>query len=198
MKILLDNGHGQETAGKRSPDGSFREYAWAREIARRIESELKQRGYDAQRIVPEEQDIALSERSRRVNEICGRLGKENVLLISVHVNAASDGEWKNARGWAAYTSKGQTKSDKLANCLYLAAAECMPAGTKFRKDMSDGDPDWEENFWVLQKTLCPAVLTENLFMDNREDLAVLNSEEGKAAIVKLHTEGIINYIQNCR
>ena len=56
MKILLDNGHGEETAGKRSPDGSFREYAWAREIARRIETELKNRGYDVQRIVPEEQD----------------------------------------------------------------------------------------------------------------------------------------------
>ena len=28
MRILIDNGHGIETPGKRSPDGSFREYAW--------------------------------------------------------------------------------------------------------------------------------------------------------------------------
>lgn len=198
MKILLDNGHGQETAGKRSPDGSFREYAWAREITRRIETELRNRGYDVQRIVPEEQDIALTERSRRVNEVCGRYGKDNVILVSVHVNAAGNGEWKTARGWSAYTSKGQTKSDKLANCLYFAAAEQLPADTKFRKDLSDGDDDWEENFWILRKTACPAVLTENLFMDNREDVAVLTSEEGKRAIVNLHVEGIIMYLKQCR
>lgn len=197
MKILLDNGHGQETTGKRSPDGSFREYAWAREIARRIETELINRGYDVQRIVPEENDVPLSERSRRVNEICGRYGKENVILVSVHVNAAKDGQWANARGWSAYTSKGETMSDKLANCLYFAAAEALPLGTKFRKDFSDGDADWEENFWILRKTSCPAVLTENLFMDNKEDLSVLNSDEGKAAIVKLHVEGITMYLKQC-
>ena len=28
MKILIDNGHGVETPGKRSPDGRFREYAY--------------------------------------------------------------------------------------------------------------------------------------------------------------------------
>ena len=34
MKILIDNGHGSNTSGKRSPDGKLREYAWAREIAK--------------------------------------------------------------------------------------------------------------------------------------------------------------------
>lgn len=33
MKILLDNGHGQNTPGKRSPDGHFREYAYNRFLA---------------------------------------------------------------------------------------------------------------------------------------------------------------------
>ena len=198
MKILIDTGHGQETLGKRSPDGLFREYAWAREIASRLEAELHKRGYEAQRIVPEANDVPLKERSRRVNEICGRVGEDNVIFVSVHVNAASDdGSWMNARGWSAYTSKGETRSDKLATCLYRAAeAALTPAGIKIRKDMSDGDPDWEENFWVLRKTLCPAVLTENLFMDNRDDLAFLNSERGKQAIVDLHIKGIINFINS--
>ena len=30
--ILLDNGHGENTLGKRSPDGKLKEYAYAREI----------------------------------------------------------------------------------------------------------------------------------------------------------------------
>ena len=35
MKILIDNGHGVDTPGKRSPDGKLREYAWNRLIAGR-------------------------------------------------------------------------------------------------------------------------------------------------------------------
>ena len=52
MKILIDNGHGIETPGKRSPDGLFREYLYNREIARRVVSELTDCGRDAQLLVP--------------------------------------------------------------------------------------------------------------------------------------------------
>lgn len=34
MKILIDNGHGRETPGKRSPDGRLLEYAQNRLLAR--------------------------------------------------------------------------------------------------------------------------------------------------------------------
>ena len=164
MKILIDNGHGENTPGKRSPDGLFREYKYVREIAEEIERELIARGYDAERIVKETVDVPLSERSRRINEICGRLGTANVILVSIHCNAAGNGEeWKTARGWAAYTSKGKTKADKLADFLYEAAENNFP-GKTIRKDCQDGDPDWEENFHMLAKTKCPAVLTENFFM----------------------------------
>lgn len=46
MKILLDNGHGENTAGKRSPDGVLREYRYTRDITQGIERELRTRGYD--------------------------------------------------------------------------------------------------------------------------------------------------------
>ncbi len=195
MKILIDNGHGADTKGKRSPDGRLLEYKYAREIAERIERELKAKGYDVQRIVPEQNNVPLAERARRVNEVCGRFGTANVILISIHCNAAGNGQWLNARGWSAYTSKGQTKADILANHLY-AAAENVLAGHKIRKDMSDGDPDWEEGFYVLRKTKCPAVLTENLFQDNKADVDFLLSEKGKEAIVKLHVDGIVSYLKS--
>ena len=196
MKILLDNGHGENTAGKRSPDGVFREYKYAREIAEEIERELLAQGYDAEHIVRETVDVPLAERSRRVNEICGRFGAANVILVSVHCNAAGNGEeWKNARGWSAFTSKGNTKADKLADCLYEAAENNFP-GKTIRKDFQDGDPDWEEGFYILKKTKCPAVLTENFFMDNKQDVSYLLSLEGRASIVRAHIEGIINYIKS--
>ena len=193
MKILIDNGHGHNTPGKRSPDGKFREYAYNREIAKRIVADLIDRGYDAELIVPEDNDISLEERVRRVNALCNEHGKSNVLLISIHVNAAGNGsKWTNATGWSVYTCKGQTASDKLAECLCEAAIKNIP-GKRIRTDFSDGDSDWEENFYLLRHTLCPAVLTENFFMDGL-DLEFLQSKAGKQAIVDTHVEGIVEYI----
>ena len=194
MKILIDNGHGHNTPGKRSPDGKFREYAYNREIAKRIVADLIDKGYDAELLVPEDNDISLEERVRRVNTLCSAHGKSNVILVSIHVNAAGNGsKWTNATGWSVYTCKGQTASDKLAECLCEAAIKNFP-GKRIRTDYSDGDSDWEANFYILRHTVCPAVLTENFFMDGL-DLEFLQSKAGKQARVDTHIEGIIEYIE---
>ena len=194
MKILIDNGHGIQTKGKRSPDGQLLEYAYTRDLARRIVSILKARGYDSELLVPEDDDIPLSERVRRTNAHCQALGKSNVILISIHINAAGDGtKWMNATGWSCYTCKGQTESDRLADCLYKAAEHILK-NQVIRTDYArDGDPDWEENFYILRHTLCPAVLTENFFMDSRSDLKYLQSSAGKLSIVDVHLKGIYEY-----
>lgn len=197
MKILIDNGHGSNTAGKRSPDGLFREYAYAREIAAEITYQLRRKGYDAELLVPELYDVALIERVHRVNVKCQSNGASNVLLVSIHCNAAGNGkEWKSARGWEAWTSPGQTEGDKLAECLYESALESFAPGTPIRSDWGDGDFDKENHFTILSKTLCPAVLTENFFQDNTEDVEFMQSESGKKAIVKCHVNGIINYVNS--
>lgn len=214
MKILIDNGHGENTSGKRSPDGRFREYLYTREIAEEVVAELRRRGYEAERIVRENIDVALATRVRRVNDVCKELGSANVLLVSIHVDAAGDGSgWMQAGGWSAYTTPGRTKSDRLAESLYAAAqvhlkeyAEQQAAGKKdgryssaqrpFRMDTSDGDRDLESNFYILKNTLCAAVLTENLFQDNRSDVEFLLSAAGRRAIVSLHVEGIISYLSS--
>ncbi len=69
MTILLDNGHGQDTPGKRSPDGFFREYAYTRFLAKQIQEHLIALGLDARLLVPELDDISLPERCRRVNTL---------------------------------------------------------------------------------------------------------------------------------
>nr|DAR77565.1 MAG TPA: Cell wall hydrolase autolysin [Caudoviricetes sp.] len=190
MKVLIDNGHGSNTPGKRSPDGRLREYAYTREIAERLVMELRKNGIDAERIVKEEIDVPLAERCRRANEYKA----SEAVLVSIHCNAAGNGsDWMSARGWEAWTSVGKTKADKLATCLYEDAEHCLP-GMKIRKDMTDGDQDKESGFYILKHTKCPAVLTENLFQDNKEDVEFLLSEEGKLAIVNLHVWGIMKYL----
>lgn len=201
--VLVDNGHGKNTPGKRSPYSAcgekpeidYYEYKWSREIAERIVNEFCSIGVDARRIVTEETDISLSERVRRVNEICNKYGKNNVLLLSIHSNAAGSGrKWMTARGWSAFTTRGTTKSDELCDCLYIEAEKNFN-GLKIRKDLSDGDYDMESDFYIIKNTKCPAVLSENFFHDNIEDTQYILSEEGRNAVVKTHVDGVLKYIE---
>lgn len=209
MVILIDNGHGQETCGKSSPvlDGCgfdvpsefvsadrFREWKYARVISRMVVDVLKAYGYDARLVVKEDADISLADRVKRINKVCDEVGKSNVIVVSVHANAVGDGSsWMNATGWECYTTRGKTKSDELAECLYKRANMNFK-GRKIRTDFSDGDSDKESDFYILRNSKCAAVLTENFFYDNKYDLSYMTSDEGVHAVVRTHVEGILDFL----
>ena len=188
MKILIDNGHGRETPGKRSPDGRLKEYAYTREIADRVVTGLRNEGIDAIRIVPEENDVALSERVRRVNAF----GKE-AILISIHCNAMGSGaEWMPANGWSVFVGNNASmNSERLARQLAQVA---LNGKVKVRRP-SPRDLYWTANLYICQRTNCPAVLVENFFQDNKEDVEFLLSEEGKLCVTNILQEGITNYLK---
>lgn len=191
MKILIDAGHGKNTCGKCSPNGVFREWSWNKDVAEKIVETLQYKGYDAVLINPEEKDISLSERVKRVN----KYGKDSI-LVSIHVNAAGNGtQWMNARKWSIWTSVGRTKSDKLATFIFNEA-EKKWGKDHVRKDMSDGDVDYEKNFTLLFKSVCPAVLIENFFMDNIEDYKYLCSPDSIYECTGVAVKGIIKYLDS--
>ena len=194
MVILADPGHGIDTAGKRSPDGRLREYKYAREIAAEVVKRLKTMDYNAQQLVTEENDISLSTRCKRVNDICKHFGASNVLVVSIHCNAAgADGKWHDAMGWQACVSlNASAKSKQLASYLFDAAQN---EGLKMRSP-KPGQKWWAQNLAICRDTNCPAVLTENLFQDNLSDVEYLLSDKGREAIVNIHVNGIINYIKS--
>ncbi len=193
MTILIDNGHGKETPGKRSPDGSFREYAWTRKVARMVCDIFQAEGYDARLLVPEEKDISLQERCRRAN----RYDKKNTLLVSLHNDAAGNGsEWMKGRGWSIWTTRGVTESDTLAESIYQRAVKTFAPPLKVRTfSWKNLGHDWEENLYILLHTYCPAVLVENFFQDNREDVAYLKTDAAKAACAEVIVEGVKNYLK---
>lgn len=186
--VILDNGHGKNTKGKRSPVGMLSkgtalfEFEFNRDIVSRVMNVLDAEEIDYVELVPEVEDISLVERVNRVN----KLGK-NHFLVSVHANAG------RGTGWEIFTSVGQTESDNIAQIFYEEAKEKWP-NFRMRTDNSDGDADKEAHFYILRKTNCPAVLTENFFMDNEEDLAYLITDEGRQEIAEVHAESIIKYI----
>ena len=189
--VILDNGHGNNTTGKRSPDNSFFEWEWNRMFVKKLKFELETLGYKVFAIVDEDNDIGLSVRADRANNIIKEYGSNNCIFLSIHANASGNGsKWMNATGWSVYTTKGQNNSDRLAECLCNA---CEDLGIKLRKDTSDDDKDYEENFTVIYKTNCPAVLVENMFYDSISDLEFLQSENGVEQLINLHIMGIQNY-----
>lgn len=192
MLVIIDNGHGVNTAGKCSPDKRLLEYKWAREIAQLLQEQLKAHGIEAVRIVTEEADISLKERCRRANALCDKHGTTNCVLVSVHINAAgADGRWHDATGWSGWVAPNASNNSKrFAQLLYAEAEKAALQGNRAVPPCKY----WVGNYAIVRDTKCPAVLTENLFQDNKCEVDYLLSEEGKAAIVKLHVNGILKYI----
>ena len=193
--VIIDNGHGKNTLGKCAPDKSLFEWQWTREIA----AMLCMRLYGINTIqtvilVPEEHDVSLKERVRRVNTIVhdAKIAGKEVLLISIHINAAGHGTWKTASGWSVWVANNASdKSKQFAQIAYEQALSLNLMGNR----VVPKEHYWSSNFYILKNTLCPAVLTENMFMDNQEDVQFLNSEKGKQTIVQLHYNAILKYIE---
>lgn len=193
--LIIDNGHGDPplTGGKCSPDKTVLEYYWARDMAKRIAGKAKAAGITPIILVPEIKDIPLNTRTRRVNDLCRKYGTKNCILLSIHINAAGgDGKWHPARGFCGFVSlNASSNSKRLARLLWEQADK---AGLRGNRAVPP-ERYWVKNLAMCRDTNCPAVLTENLFMDNREDAEYLKSEAGKETIANLHVSAILEYIK---
>lgn len=179
--VLLDNGHGKETPGKRSPkwsDGTqLFEWKYNRQLVDGIAAKLQILGIKCEKLVPENTDISLSERAKRANNFCS---KNSCIMISVHCNAGG------GTGWEVFSTTNKNNSDKLADIFVEIYKKNFPdkrcRGHK------------EKNYSIIYKTNCPCVLTENFFMDTEDDCKFLMSMDGFQKIVDLHVESIVTYI----
>jgi N-acetylmuramoyl-L-alanine amidase len=112
----------------------------------------------------------------------------------VHCNAAgNDGKWHNASGWSIYIAQNASSNSKrLAKLIYEEAEKLGLKGNRFVPK----EKYWVQSLAMCRDTNCPAVLTENMFQDNKEDVKFLLSDEGKKKIVEAHVKGVIKYINN--
>lgn len=192
MKVLIDNGHGENTPGKCSPDRRLKEWAYTREIAEMVVTGLRAKGIDTERIVKEIIDIPLSVRCRRANDIY-RETEGNAILVSIHCNAAGSGtDWLSAHGWSVFVSNNASVNSKN---LAIVLADAAIGKKLFVRQPMAGQAYWVQNLAICRDTNCPAVLTENFFQDNKSDVDFLLSGEGKQTVAQIHIDGIANYLK---
>lgn len=192
--VVLGTAHSKSTPGKCSPDGRFKEWAYSREICKRIKAELLARGIECVIDVEGDEEKNLVNRCNIVNAYCKKYGASNTLYISCHTNAAgSDGKWHNATGFCPYVyTAGSANSRRMAAILYRHAVSNNLQGNRYKPNK---EGIWTANFYVVKHTNCPAVLTETGFQDNKQDVDMLLSEEGKQRVVKMHVDAIVEYLK---
>lgn len=194
--ILLDNGHGTRkyTKGKCSPDKRIYEGEWNREFVKLLQQELNKYHIDNMILVPEDEDISLSDRVKRANIYIRNLKADGIdtLLISVHINAAkSDNKYHDARGWTVWLYTNASTKSKKAGQIFSSKAKKMGLnGNRVLPLLGY----YTANFYILKNTVCPAILCENMFMDNKEDEEFLLNEDGKNYLIQLYINSILEYI----
>jgi N-acetylmuramoyl-L-alanine amidase len=203
--IILGTAHLRTTPGKCSPDKRFREYAYSREIVSMVELELMKRGYtvyvDYRETDPNgamkastprmEQSRELAYRVTRVNKLCAQFGTKNCVYISIHNNAAgSGGQWRNATGFSVLVSLNSSSNSKRLAQIFTD--EAKKKGLSGNRSIPK-ERYWSKNLYVLKNTYCPAVLTENLFQDNKGEVDFMLTDVGKQTITALHVDAIERY-----
>lgn len=185
-KVVLDAGHGIETAGKRSPDGTYRECEFALDMANRIKPILERHGVEVTLTRTDEHDITIAKRYQIANSIT-----DLNLFVSLHSNAAGSGaDWMSARGYGIYTSTGpETAERNVAAKAVIARAK--EAGLQLWGNGLFYDSN--KGISVLWKTNAPAILIEHLFHDNREDVALLKDSSYRDKLAEVDAKGILDY-----
>lgn len=200
---LLDNGHGGLVDGKYDTCPNWDQHnpntwhkmhvhngvpifegVFNKKVVNSIAWKLSDLGINFSLVVPEEEDVSLKERVKRVNNFYKT--DKSCIFVSVHGNAFNS----LAKGFEVFTSKGLTRSDAIAEVFAIQMSKMFP-NKVMRWDLTDKDRDKEANFFVLKNTHCPAILTENFFFDNPQDAAVMMSDEGIVKIAQAHINAIV-------
>lgn len=173
IKVALDAGHGGKDSGAQGYN--LQEKMVTLAIVHHI-ANILQREYDGVEILLTRATDVFIELSERAN-IANRWGAD--YFLSVHVNAGA------GTGFESHIYNGNVDSATVAyqNTLhaeiYRTAYQGFPDRGKKRS-----------NFAVVRETNMPAILTENLFIDNSMDANYLNNPEKIELIARGHVNGL--------
>ena len=183
--VAVDAGHYLSTAGKRTPyieslGREIKEHEFNAPTAGFCIEALRRCGFRTIQTNDPDRDTPLTTRAERAN----KAGAD--IFMSFHFNAF-DGifdEGANPSGHDIYIYPGSVEGRRLAESIF----KFLPNGTK---QVNRGIK--EANFTVLVKTLMPAILSENGFMDNTEEWKLMLNEDFQKEVAEEHCQGVCDY-----
>ena len=184
-KISIDDGHGAETPGKRTPkfaDGSvMKENEFNKIVAGYLEVALKRCGFAVVQTSPENNDIPLSVRAKRANHA------NSDLHISVHANAYGN-SWNGANGIETFVyNLHDTRSTNAAKAVQKEMIKATGLHDRGVKE--------NPNLYILSSTKMPAVLVECGFMTNKKEAELLRSDSYRRTIAEAICKGVCSYFE---
>jgi N-acetylmuramoyl-L-alanine amidase len=180
LSVILDPGHGAETVGKRSPDGSVLEYAFNRDMAARVKAHLERHGVVTLLTVYDDADMSLEDRCKAANDS----GAD--VFVSLHANAYGNGKtWTKQSGWEIFTYKKGSFSEQLANAIH---DETIPASGLVDRGVK------AERYYVIRNVNMPAALIEHGFYTNQTEIELLKSPEFRERLAVMDAKGILRFL----
>jgi len=183
ITIFIDDGHGIETPGKRSPGGT-RENEFNRPTAVKVRTLAEKLGFNVVMVAPELEDVPLQKRVNRANTAFKSLrSNHKAIYVSIHFNAAGEG-WSGAEGIETFHYTGSAEGRKLAAAVQQELIKGTPQRNRGIK---------ESNFYVLKETIPPAILVEGGFMTNKKEASLMLDPEFQNETAKEILDGICKY-----
>ena len=180
--IALCDGHGMQTAGKRTPiipelGRYIPENEFNRAVVKYMDNMLRDVGFRTLLVAPTDADTSLKARTDLAN-----ISKADI-YVSIHFDALGN-TWGTAKGHSIFVYPGSAPSKKLAECI----AEFLRQGTtqKWRGIK-------EQNFHVLREANMPSILSENGFMDNKREALLMIDSDFQKEVAREHVQGICKY-----
>ncbi|CQR70205.1 Sporulation-specific N-acetylmuramoyl-L-alanine amidase [Sporomusa ovata DSM 2662] len=187
-KICLDPGHagGNIDPGAVNGKMGLQEAIINLVIASQVKKHLVAAGYQVLMTRTKAEQVETDSLKYRC-ELANNWGAD--LVVSLHCNSAAS---EQANGTEIYTSLGETNGDRLATCIINQITASF-SDLQLRADWDDGDPDKEQNFYILRYTDAPAVLLEMAFISNPEEAAKLADSAWQRDMARAVARGISDY-----
>jgi len=177
MRVCINAGHGKKDNGAYDPGAIGQKgvkEAWQNvEVAKLMKPILEKAGWTVLLI----QDGDLPDIVTTSNSFFADY------FISVHCNSASD---HTAHGIETYAYKAGGKGEKIAKAIQkelVKATGLTDRGVKFA------------NFFVLRKTLCPAVLIETAFVSNPAEERLMMNQQYDEKVAKAICDGFMKGVK---
>jgi len=189
--VLGDNGHGADTAGKRTPkfpDGSFvHEHEFNQPTCTMFLALCEEKGFSVYDIAQGNANVSLKART----DLANKLMKEHkikypngkVVLISFHYNAMS-ATWSNAEGIETFYYPGALNSKKLAE---LTQTELLKGTIQVNRKAKPID------FHMLRESHMVAILIEAGFMSNKREAGLMLNQNFQFEVAKESCDGVCKY-----